>query len=147
MGRLFILTLFGTLFFVVLAYSVSAVVCSNQNQILFKISDATNAHAEIWNGANNYPQELCFDNFFQSSGSGDRSGSAGLVVRLSDNTNAHIEEPIGANYNVEVRYDDLVCGITNDLCEGYQNGAGSYIISVSGITNAHASIQPIYSNS
>jgi len=131
------------LFLLVLAIDfVSAQTC-NPNQIIFKISDITNAHAEEWNGTA-YTKELCFNHFFEGDFAGssphdsDASGS-NKVVGLSSSTNAHLESPNESNYGVGVFYGDLECRIeTLARCDFTLKGHESTRIgSLSSLTNAH----------
>ncbi len=42
--------------------------CSNSYQIILKLSNDTNAHAEVYNGAGNYVTEVCYDELFGQFG-------------------------------------------------------------------------------
>lgn len=146
MKRYKIRGLFFVLLGVILALGVvsGATSCNDGNQIIFRIESDKNAHGEIWNGDNNYVEEICFDNYFAGPGSGDRGDGAGLVLRLSADTNAEARDPgmEQGNYPVEVRYGDLTCALRSSLCGDYDVGGrrGSFIVSLSGNTEAHLAL-------
>jgi len=113
--------LFGVLFVISLLITIisfSNIViadCDGGNsQLIMKLSSTTNAHGEFWNGAGNYPIEICYDDIFGATYSGanphDCNGN-NLILKLSDETNAHAEVAEQGNYDVGVCYGDLICEI------------------------------------
>ena len=77
---------------------VSAETCSiqascNPDNTVMKLSAATNAHGEVWNGAN-YNQYVCCD--FTGTHTCDTPGNR--VLKLSAATNAHAEIPTGTSF-------------------------------------------------
>lgn len=100
---------------------VSAQSCDDSQTIL-KLHDATNSHAETWNGAGGYLIDICYDDIFGKTYDGtnphdcvDVNGDGkpeNAIIRLSGITNAHAEYATkntnGYNY---VCYGDLDCKI------------------------------------
>jgi len=123
-------------------FSEAAITCSSSDQIILRLSDVTNAHGEVWNGAGNYTEEICYDTIFGVAGSGDRSCGAAneyKVVGLSGSTNAHAEEPSLSNYATDVCYGGLSCTARVSGCfEGEFSVVGLSTTSPI-ITNAHLS--------
>ncbi len=115
---------------------VEAQTCSDESQIILRLSSETNAHGEVWNGAGNYPVEICYDEIFGVQGNGNRVCSGeNKVLGLSANTNAHAEIPSLDNYETEVCYGDLECISQSGNCiEPYK-----LVVSLSANTNAHLS--------
>lgn len=126
------------------AVGFSPVTCSDPSQVLFRLSNESNAHAEVWNGSGNYGYEVCYDEIFGSHGSGDRVCSGlNTLVRLSSNTNAHLGAGFiavgeglqpGSNYPISICYEGLTCRTTQQAC-----GSGEeLIVRLSAYDNAHA---------
>jgi hypothetical protein len=123
------------LFSIIFVSGFISAACSSQDQIILRLSSSTNAHGEVYNGAGNYPIEICFDDIFGGVvGTGDRTCTeANKVVGLSSNTNAHVEAPTQDNYPIDICYDDLTCVVRAGSC-----GVGeSLVVSLSSATNAH----------
>ena len=112
------------------------------DQTILRLSAETNAHAEIYNGAGNYPKDICyneiFGKIFDDDGNPDNNQNcAGNgVLRLSANTNAHAERLNQGNYNVDVCFGDLVCTARTGACQGTERE----IVSLSSDTNAHIEV-------
>ena len=110
--------------------------CSSQDQIILRLSSAINAHGEIFDGAGNYSEEICYDTIFGVAGGGDRTCDGNnRVLRLSDMTNAHAEDPGENNYGTDVCYDGLSCVGRSGGCQAGE----SLVVSLSSSTNAHLS--------
>ena len=125
----------------------------DEDQTIFSISDTTNAHGELWNGAGNYPYRICYDDLFGLEYAVDPledppvdlrgCTGANLVLSLSDITNAHAENPFTNNaYSTNVCFGDLACEIheTNDCA----NSGKTAIASLSADTNAHLGLPDSY---
>ncbi len=145
LGIAFVLILFTSGF-------VSAQTC-DPDQIIFKISATSNAHAEIWNPPLPlYTNKLCFNNFFAGTyvppPGGDPHAQSGnnIVIKLSAPTNAHLEDasfpgPGGFNNPTSVYYGDLICEVREltapGRCSDVGGRPGTTIGYLSGRTNAH----------
>ena len=121
--------------------------CSNQDDIIFKISGSTNAHGEEYN-AGSYPEEICYSSVFGQIApvNPDRTCSGGNqeeIVTLSGSTNAHAEISGSGNYisnsiyslGTSICYEGLNCRSV-----GSGNGCDSgevEVVKLSGSTNAH----------
>jgi len=116
--------------------------CTDDQRIL-RLSSESNAHGEVWNGAGNYPIEICYDEIFgsdyQAEAGEDVHACTGTnkVVGLSSETNAHAEEPGLDNYPVDVCYGDLECSVIDsgdcsDLGDEYR-----CVVTLSSDANAH----------
>src|SRR3989338_543868 len=103
------------------------------DQTIFKISDITNAHGELWNGVN-YNKAICYTEFWvtYSGASPHLCTSTNTVLKLSGDTNAHGEINTLNNYNYNVCYGDLSC-TNRAVC----NSDEKNIINLSSNTNAH----------
>lgn len=139
------LILFGlaTLFVVAFNFNTASAgtLCAD-DQIILRLSSATNAHGEVWNGAGNYPVEICYDLIFGSAGDGDRTCTGNnKIVGLSANTNAHSQNPTQFSYPVDVCYGNVSCipRIGGCLPEEYS------VVSQSDNTNAHLANDGSYS--
>lgn len=120
---------------------VANIPCSSQDQLILRLSDSTNAHAEVFDGAGNYSVEICYDTIFGVAGSGDRSCTgSNKVVGLSDLTNAHAEEPSLSNYATDVCYGGLSCTARTGACRSGE----SLVLSLSSSTNAHLTSDSSY---
>lgn len=110
-------------------------------QIILRLSSATNAHGEVWNGAGNYPIEICYDKIFGTAGNGDRTCTgSNKVVGLSSQTNAHAEGPSQTNYPINVCYSGLSCTARTSGCQ-----TGEFlVVSLSSNTNAHLASDASY---
>jgi len=115
-------------------FSKAAVTCSASDQIILRLSDVTNAHGEVYNGAGNYTEEICYDTIFGVAGDGNRvCDGTNKIVGLSGSTNAHAESPSLSNYGTSVCYGDLSCRSTTGSCLGNE----SLVVTLSSSTNAH----------
>jgi len=123
----------------------------DDSQLIYRISAPTNAHAETWNGAGGYTEEICYNTVFgvlyPASGTehvcapvaGNISGNNG-VLQLSAVTNAHVEMYGLPNYPVPVCYGNLDCDfvLAPALCTTAIPGSVC-LGSASAVTNAHIS--------
>lgn len=119
------------------------IACTGGNsQLIFRISAPTNAHAELWNGAGTYPEEICYDDIFPITYGGalpHNDNGSNTVLRLSAATNAHADST-GA-YPVAVYYGDLVCSYADtSMAEDCDTiGGEECVATISSATNAHVS--------
>ncbi|MEK6926523.1 MAG: hypothetical protein AABW50_04565 [Nanoarchaeota archaeon] len=119
------------------------------NNIIFKASDATNAHGAVWNGAGNYQYVLCcnFPGARPASCDADIDPVDGFpddkVLILSSSTNAHAAvSDLPSSYSTDVCYENVTCIHTTQGCNSdYPIEA----FSLSDLTNAHIANQSIYS--
>jgi len=122
---------------VLLPYALAA--CSGGNdELIFRISNTTNAHAELWNGSGGYGTEICYDAIFGSAyGPGGHGGNP--VLDISAATNAHADTTGAAGYATAVQFGDLVCRASVDGVDAPCDGAvDEYCITrLSATTNAH----------
>ncbi len=119
------------LFLGVLLLPLASGTCIDE-QIIFRISATTNAHAELLDGAENYSEEICWS----SSGTHDCSGS-NTVLWASDTTNAHVEQDglVPQNYSTQICFGDLLCSYTEGDCTGNER----CVATIFDQTNAHVS--------
>ncbi|MDP3991966.1 MAG: hypothetical protein Q8P79_00455 [Nanoarchaeota archaeon] len=141
-GVLFGLAILLTIFFNL--NNIEAGTMCADNQIILRLSSATNAHGEVWNGAGGYTTEICYDRIFGAPAvNTDRTcqpGGANKVVGLSSSTNAHAEVPSQSNYPVNVCYGDLSCTARTGNCLTGEN----LTLTLSSNTNAHLSNSSSY---
>lgn len=148
MKRLVIVSTFGILFSIIFAVNLVVAqpyTCADDLRI-FSISTAPNGHAQLWSQTA-YPFDLCYNNYFVGApSSNSHSCSPGnVVVKISSDTNAHLENPVGSTYSTEVCYGNLDCRLVDtNLGQGCVNGEESAIISLSAISNAHAGASDEY---
>jgi hypothetical protein len=131
-------SVFLLLIFFLIGFVSAQTTCSDPSQIILRLSDTTNAHAEVFDGAGNYHTEICYDNIFVGEiGGGNRtcSGTNG-VLDLSDTTNAHAENTSESNYNTNVCYTGLTCNARTSDC-GVDDTDEVLVVSLSANTNAH----------
>ena len=125
---------------IVFTPGVSAqITCSASDQIILRLSSATNAHGEVFNGAGGYTEEICYDTIFGVAGNGDRTCDpfgANKILGLFSATNAHAEAPDQTNYAIEICYGNMVCNVRTANC-GIDNPNEVLIVSLSDTTNAH----------
>lgn len=124
---------------------VSDITCSSADQIIFRLSSDTNAHGEVFDGAGDYPIEICFDDIFSAAGSGDRSCTENVkILGLSDVTNAHAEDRDQTNYPIDICYSDIIsCSVRTNDC-GIDEPTEELIVSLSDNTNAHLAADNSY---
>jgi len=97
---------------------------------------------EVYNGAGNYVEEICYDTIFGAAGDGNRVCSGtNKVLGLSGSTNAHGEDPSLSNYATSICYGDLSCTARTGACLSGE----SLVLSLSSSTNAHLSSSSSYS--
>lgn len=156
MKRSLIVGVICALLFVVISagFVSGAITCSDANQKLFGFSAEKNAHAEQWDGSNNYPWEVCFDNIFDNPYSADGSEHAcaddNIIFKLAQESNSHIENADGVLYPIKVCYGDLTCvfklkGSEEDNCKDIGTSReGCRIAFISGLLNAHGSLGDSY---
>lgn len=121
--------------------------CDSEDEIIFKLSEIGNAHAEVFNGDGGYITEICYDTVFGVSYPGNsRTGNCalgdGLVLKLSDDTNAHAQGPAENGYLTNVCYGDLACRIIADIDE--KTDTEGVVVYLSDDTNAHLSLTNEY---
>ena len=81
--------------------------CSD-DQVIFKISDTTNAHGEFYvDGTGDYGTEICHDEIFGYDGVRGVSGET--ILKLSSVTNAHGELSSAENYEYDVFFGQVEC--------------------------------------
>jgi len=129
-----------------------AMVCDDDRETLFKLSDMINAHGGEWNQTG-YSEEICYNNYF----AGDYLDAwpnphpcdgTNLLLRFSDIVNSHaqtIDE--SSPFYFDVCYGDLNCTmISSGNCSQLVGGAlvWSVIVSLSDVTNAHISKSDYY---
>jgi hypothetical protein len=147
MKRIILLLLVGLL----LLPSVVGQSCgvADDSQLIFRISAPDNAHAELWNGAGGYPEEICYNIVFGAiyppAGGTEHDcaivvGNPNNVLQLSTPTNAHVEMYGLPNYPVDVCFGNLFCDIVGggNPCSDFDLTA-QCLGSISAITNAHVS--------
>ncbi|MEX0920911.1 MAG: hypothetical protein WDZ62_01480 [Candidatus Pacearchaeota archaeon] len=135
-----VLFLLGVFLLIVSVGNVSAQVCyiedtastctSNSGYVVMKVSDTTNAHAEL-SGGSAYSNVLCCD-----FGGGDTTCDGfNKFLGISSSTNAHAESPQSSNYGTNVCYSGF-----EESLSSTNNPGGDYIsiLSLSSSTNAHA---------
>ena len=110
---------------------------------VFKISNSTNAHAEL-PSQNNYTYYVCCTGI---TGLGNDCNAANkiVVLKLSDITNAHVEENSYSNYPNNVCLSaptgkTIICNYNSSCSTGY-----SCLASISAETNAHVGDCNVYS--
>ncbi len=129
--------------------SAFAVCIGGNDQLIFRISSQTNAHAELYNGAGNYPVEICYDQIFGQNYSGTNPhdcviNGSNIVLNASAATNAHVEQNDQANYLTNICFGNLECGYTasggggSPACSSWRPGA-ECIATISAVTNTHVS--------
>lgn len=142
MKRLSTVLLFG-LMLLHFAFAQSCGV-EDDDQLIFRISSQTNAHSEEWNGAGNYPEEICYNTIFGIRYVGANPHlciASNIVLKASAPTNAHVEQADQANYPIEIGYGDLTCTYADtSIGEDCDADAGEEcIVTISTPTNAHVS--------
>lgn len=131
----------GTAFAGTLTCSISSNCASGT--VILRLSDTTNAHAEL-PSQSNYSQGVCCTGVIGLGTS--CSGTYATVLKLSGTTNAHAEQ------NSETNYANSAClsvptggtvsvGYQSGNCSGYDTTIGS----MTGTTNAHVGEAAAYS--
>ncbi len=119
------------------------------DDIILRLSSETNAHGEIFNGAGNYPVEICYSEIFGEFYSGTNPHvctPTNKILGLFSETNAHAERKERNNYPVNVCYGDLVCASISGDRECSELGSNAKeVVSLSWFANAH--IETASSNS
>ncbi|MBS3100067.1 hypothetical protein J4463_02525 [Candidatus Pacearchaeota archaeon] len=134
----YILTFFSALFLISL---VSAVACTQSDQIILSLSEVTNAHGALsystW-----YAESICFDTLFggKYTGASPKTCAANdhnLVLTLSNlGANAHAKQYTPLEYiPTPVCYGDLIC--RNVIAPANCAATEKLIVSLSSATNAH----------
>lgn len=124
-----------------LSCSVSAT-CNSPDVVLFRVSAASNAHAEL-PSQSNYTAKVCCTGI---TGLGNScAGNYAVVVRLDATTNAHLEQNDQGNYANDACISApggyrITVAYQNTNCSGYDTIATS----MSGTTNAHTGGQSAY---
>ncbi|MEK6924635.1 MAG: PKD domain-containing protein [Nanoarchaeota archaeon] len=131
MRRLIKILSFGLFFILLLVFNVSAQACTDNERIL-RLSSTSNAHGEIYNGLGNYGTQICFPNLFPGYSIGanphdciipnEGAEPTNLVLRLSDDTNAHAQAPdyTGTAYPIDICYGSLICVSSTSACPSGQ---------------------------
>ena len=113
-----------------------------------RLSDTTNAHGEVYNGAGNYPIGICYSTIFGGTAPTNPSRTCSgnnKVVRLSSPTNAHAEIPGNNNYGTEICYQGLNCySVAGNAACSTSNPVEYEVVSLSGATNAHLGVAGTY---
>lgn len=117
------------LFLIAIVLIPTASAACAENQRIFRISSQTNAHAELYNGTGNYPEEICWT----SAKTHDCDGS-NTLLHLSNSTNAHAEQSNQSNYLTDICFGNLECAYGAN-CAGDE----TCIATISSATNAHVS--------
>jgi hypothetical protein len=119
--------------------------CSDQNQIILRLSETTNAHGEVFDGAGGYSEEICYDTIFGVAGGGDRTCAGNVkILRLTDTTNAHGEDRDQTNYPIDICYSGITsCNVRTNDC-GVDEPTEELIVSLSDNTNAHLAADNSY---
>lgn len=124
-----------------LSCSVSAT-CNSPDVVLFRVSAASNAHAEL-PSQSNYTAKVCCTGI---TGLGNScAGNYAVAVRLDSTTNAHIEQNDQGNYANDACISApggyrITVAYQNTNCSGYDTIATS----MSATTNAHTGGQSAY---
>jgi hypothetical protein len=118
--------------------------CNSPNVVIFRMSDLTNAHAELANQTN-YSQLVCCGEV--TGLDNNCTGTYATVVKLSNPTNAHTEQNSQSNYayNACISVPEggaVSVGYQSDNCTGFD----TTVASMSGITNAHIGDSNAYTN-
>jgi cysteine-rich repeat protein len=130
---LFVLCL-ASVFAAEAAVSCTVTTSCSENEI-FRISDTTNGQAQLTGQSPSYSNIVCCN---------EAAGSE-LLLRLSAQTNAHVQDPSVNTYSYSVGLDNAVCGIvTSGTCAdaGYE----TCVVSISDTDNAHVGNCSAYSN-
>ena len=108
--------------------------CQNQDDIILRLSSATNAHAELYSQTTpSYDEEICFSDFFNDVIPPRATcNSTNTILKLAAATNAHAENPTQSNYSTNVCYGDLECEVKSSCITGE-----TAILKLSSETNAH----------
>lgn len=134
--------IFLLIFLIFIKYSISQtpeLICSIETTCsytgVFRISDLTDAHAELMTQSN-YPYIVCCRvngltlSVFQEIGGG--------FIGLSNPTDAHVEAGNQNNYGYHLKfnpsYGNIICNI-DDSCDSYD----TCLVSISDLTDAHVS--------
>ncbi|MBR9702322.1 hypothetical protein GOV13_05375 [Candidatus Pacearchaeota archaeon] len=126
------------LIFSVIMFS-SLIYACDEDQLIMKLSNDTNAHGEIYDGVGGYLTEICYDVLFEDTYDELDPHScivipdSNKVIGLSNDTNAHGEVPENTNYATPVCYGDLECENRTGACDEDQ----TCIVTLSSGTNAH----------
>lgn len=107
--------------------------CDSPGVVILKMSDTTNAHAEL-PSQSNYENLVCCTGV---TGLGNEcSGEYETVLKLSAETNAHVEENTESNYEnnacMSITSGSISVGYQPDDCSGYD----TTVASISAETNA-----------
>lgn len=130
------------LFSIFIVSSIGVYAACNQNQVIFRVYDESNAFGEVWNGTGNYPVEICYNNTFGVSGNGNRicsENNTNKVLGLNATTNAKAEVPSLTTYTTNICYDNLNCTSTTGECSALGTGY-EHVVSLSATTNAKLQI-------
>lgn len=110
----------------------------DDSQLIFRIHQQTNAHAELYNGTGNYPEEICYDAIFGSAYAGatpHKCTASNTVLWAYAATNAHVAQVTSPSYLTQICFGNLrclykaVCDLAGEQC----------IATISDTTNAHVS--------
>ncbi len=120
---------------------VPAIECSQSNT-LFRVSSERNAHAELYQALEDYNYDYAVCSPFGLNSPG-RDCNENEIIRLSAETNAHVEQIDEINYDeqYDVCYGDLACEY---VTEGPCSAGDTCLFSISAETNAHISECGVY---
>jgi len=104
---------------------------------VLRISNLTNAHAELFNETNYDYKVCCKDNNGVASIGTNSTGTQ--FLKLSNSTNAHVELPSESNYNYPAYISASPGGVSCSYPTDPENCTGNQtcLASISGTTNAH----------
>lgn len=112
--------------------------CTDDSQIIFRLSSTDNAHGAIWNQT--YGIKVCYNEIFGTSFKGSNPHSCSSdsrVLRLYSETNSHAAAKDSTSYPVDVCYAGIGnCTINQEATCNDQKKA---VIYLSSLTNAHLS--------
>lgn len=120
------------IFFAVFLLAISMVAADD---VILRLSQATNAHGELASQGN-YATEILYSDIFGTNYTGTNEYNctgSNTILKLSSLTNAHAEDPTGTNYANDVCYGDLSCSLVDGDC----SNASVCLVKLSGTTNAH----------
>lgn len=130
--------------FAALSCSVTTT-CDSPGVVIFKMSDTTNAHAEM-------PDQTNYSNLVCCTGvvglGNECSGTYDTVFHLSAPTNAHVEANNKSNYTennacISITSGTVVVGYTGTDCSGYDTTVASAEVTAG--TNGHVGDADAYS--
>lgn len=120
--------------------------CSDPSQVLFSISDSSNAHVSSTDGATIPKYSICYGDVFSDENgnplkyTGANSKSAdgrNTILRTSSSTNAHAEGPLETTNGYEnIGFGTMGCEIVASVCQADTVN----VLDFSSASNAHVSL-------